>query len=44
MPETTLHIVKDYDKVDKTKVNSEELKKSIEQKKKQAAQQTPVQK
>lgn len=44
MPEDKLYVVKDYDKVDKKKVDAEALKKAIEEKNKQATEQKPVQK
>lgn len=44
MPDDKLYVVKDYDNVDKKKVDAEALKKAIEEKNKQAAEQTPIQK
>lgn len=44
MSDEKLYVVKDYDNVDKKKVDAEALKKAIEEKNKQAAEQTPVQK
>lgn len=44
MADEKLYVVKDYEKVNKEKVDSEALKKAIEEKNKQAAEQTPIQK